>query len=146
MAQRLKQNNEGASLLLTPDDFLIARETPRLVSDVLRHIRRRIGRDGYAEQAVHEHEGFAGRFSYYHTKLSQDQMAALLLTLMKAYEALVAVSVPEDPNGVYRSIEFWVGDRPVKLRMQDVGELPCFDIPEFETAWQFVVQQFPVCR
>lgn len=143
MAQRLKQHNEGARLQLTPDDFLIARETPASVGVALRHIRRRIGRDGFTEQSVHEHERFASRFFHYRTELSQEQLAALFPTLIQAHEALAGVSIPEDPQGCYRSIEFWAGDTAVKLLMQDVGGEPRFDIPEFEAAWRLVVEQFP---
>ena len=73
-------------------------------------------------------------------------MVGLLPALTKAHEALAGVSVPEEPQGYYRGIEFWAGERPVKLLMQDVVGVPRFDIPEFEAAWLLVVQQFPECR
>lgn len=143
MAQRLKQHNEGARLQLTSVDFLIARETPTSVGGALRHIRRRIGRDGFTEQSVHEHERFASRFFHYRTELSQEQLLALLPALMKAQEALVGVAISDDSQGFYRSLEFWAGDTAVRLLMQDVDGQPRFDIPEFEAAWRLVVEQFP---
>jgi hypothetical protein len=143
MAQRLKQHNESARLVLTPDDFLIARETPRSTGGVLRHVRRRIDRSGYAEQSVHEHERGASRFFHYWLEFGQGQMASLYPALLAAQAAMAAAPVGEEPDGAYRCVEFWADEHSVAVRMQDVGGVPRFDVPAFEAAWQLVVQQFP---
>jgi hypothetical protein len=143
VAQRLKQHNEGARLLLTPDDFLIARETPRSIGGVLRYVRRRIDRGGYAEQSVHEHECAARRFFHYWIELGRGQIAGLYPTLLAAQEAMAKVPVDEDPGGVCRCIEYWAEERPVVVRMQDDAGVPRFSVPAFEAAWRLVVQQFP---
>jgi hypothetical protein len=144
VVQRLKQHNKGARLLLNPDDFLFARETPRCIGGVVRHIRRRIDRAGFAELSVHESERGATRFCHYWTEFGQEQMGALSPALLAAQQAMAGVPVGQDPNGVYRRLEFWVGESPVTVSMEDFAGTPRFDAPAFEAAWRLVVQQFPV--
>ena len=143
MGQRLKQHNEGARLLLTTDDFLIARQTPWLSNGVLYHVRRRVGRDGYAEQSVHEHGRPVSGFWYTHTALAPERLADVGTALLAAFEAMAGVPVPDDPDGVFRCIEFWKDEQPTAVRMQDIDGTLRYSVPAFEQAWRQVVDLFP---
>ena len=142
--QRFKQHNQGAGLPLTGDDFLIARQTPRLVGGELRQVRRRVARSGYAEQSVHDFGGpSSGWFWHWHGTVGPDRMAEVGAALAGALEGMARVPLSDNPNGVFRRVEFWASDRAVEVCMEDEGGSPVLDVPAFERAWVLVVGLFP---
>ncbi len=142
--QRLKQHNQGARLSLTVDDFLIARETPRLVGGELRQVRWRVARGGYAEQSVHDFGSpSSGWFWHWHGTVGSERLTEVGSALAGALEAMAGMPASDDPNGVFRRVEFWIGDRAVELIMKDEGGLPMVAVPAFERAWGLVVSVFP---
>lgn len=142
--QRFKQHNQGARLPLTEDDFLIARQTPRFAAGILRQVRRRVAQGGFAEQSVHDFGNpSSGWFWHWHGAVSPKQLAEVGAALAAALEALSGVPTSEDPDGVFRRVEFWAGGQAAEVCMEDVGGSPAHDVPTFERAWQLVVGLFP---
>jgi hypothetical protein len=143
MTQRLRQNNSGARLRLTEDEFLIATETPLSVGGVLRQVRMRIARSGYAERSVHEYGVAASSFWHYSTSLPPVRLEELATALVAAQAALKGVRISDEPNGAYRHIQFWNGDKLAELRMEYVCGIATHDVPAFGAAWDLIVRQFP---
>ena len=142
--QRFKQHNQGARLPLTEDDFLIAPQTSRLAAGVLRQIRRRVARGGFAEQSVHDFGGpSSGWFWHWHGTVSPEHLAEVGTALAAALEAVAGVLTSDDPDGVFRRVEFWAGGRAAEVCMEDVAGSPTRDVPAFERAWRLVVGLFP---
>ncbi|MSR32515.1 MAG: hypothetical protein EXR99_13530 [Gemmataceae bacterium] len=147
--QRLKQENADSSLRLAKDDFLIAGETPRFDGKVLRLVRMRVARDGFAERSVHDIGFGPSSFSHNWTCLPLGKLAEITLALECAQAVqgsqlgLAGKEDDEDPNGHFRVIECWVGDRRARLSMQYVKGLAQKAVPAFEAAWLLVVSQFP---
>jgi hypothetical protein len=140
--QCFKQHNWGAALPLVAEDLLIARGTPRFVSGVLRHVRMRIARDGFAERSIHDMAPKWSSFWHYRTELPTGRLDGLMEALRVARAELADV-VGGDPNGVYRKVEYWDGTEPVALLMEYEGGTTRYAAPRFEAAWEMIVRLYP---
>jgi hypothetical protein len=141
--QRFKQHNQGARLALTESDFLMAWETPRNAGAELRQVRRRVARDGYAEQSVHVLGKSSAWFWHWHGIVIPDRLAVVGEALGRAMEVAVSAPTSYDANRVYRRIEFWFHGVAAEVSIEDVGGRPVLHVPEFEEAWALVVGLFP---
>lgn len=140
--QRLKQNNSGANLQLSDQDLLLTwGRNPGRTG--LSFTRIHIECDGFAERSIHELQPHLSSFWHCHLQLTQENLGVIRELLNAAAVALAEFEVSDNPNSVYRCIDFALGSEVVKLRMEDVNAAPLFYVPSFEAAWAAIMDIFP---
>jgi hypothetical protein len=83
--------------------------------------------------------------SFWHCRLrlTREMLREIRELLSAAALDLAEFNVTDDPNGIYRCIDFAGASGVVKLRMEDVNAAPRFHVPSFEAAWAAIMRVFP---
>jgi hypothetical protein len=141
--QQLKQHNLGMRLRLTEQEFLVAQGPALPHRGTVRRIRMRVEPNGFAERSYHELAPQHSVYTWCSVQLDAEPLAALTQALHAARDAQESVG-SDDPDAIYRTLEFWNGGRPVRLCIEYVGAVATPAAPAFEAAWRLLETQFAV--
>jgi hypothetical protein len=139
--QQLKQHNLGMHLRLTEHECVVAQGPAFPNRGTVRRIRMRVEPSGFAERSYHELAARHSVFNWCSAQLEPTHLVALTEALQAARDAQEAIGC-DDPNAVYRVLQFWDRGNAVRLCVEYVDEVATPAAPCFEAAWQLLERQF----
>jgi hypothetical protein len=140
--QRWKQYNIGMQTRLREDELLIAQGPVFPNRGNLRRVRMRVERGGYAEMAFYEIDPKVSVFVHRSGQFDVADLIRLDAALQVAYAANES-STGDDPNGMYRTIEFWRNGELARLCVEYRDGVASPAAPVFEEVWRLIHTQFP---
>jgi len=103
----------------------------------------RLEMGGHAERSYHEIGPDTSLFDHCSVEYDRSKFAPLAGALRRARAELVNRDAVADPNGTYRTLEYRDDDEVVILRVEYVYGVASPTAPEFEAAWNELLELFP---